>query len=538
MESNNISKSARSNVSQENLRILENEDNDNVWNRYKKLKTIDKKPFSDVYLIRRLKSKKHWKKWRKDYDLAKCSSCTSLDKLEADFVADENSRNGYNLSSLNMFQFFSKKRDKSQDRFYALKMIKLFRFSNPKSIEMLRKEIAVMKTLDHPYIVKAFETYEIPQTKLYIVMELLTGGDLWSRAPYTEKDAARVMGQLMSAVTYMHDHGIFHRDLKLENVMFETEAPDSDIKVIDFGLSVKFTLDDKRPWTTRVGTAYAMSPGVIKRQYSEKADSWACGVIAFALIANKAPFVSEKPEQLKRVINEGKFEFIPTNIWDDISKHAKDFISELLEYDSARRLDPCQALNHVWIKTQYPLEARKPSSELMTETTMNLLKSNNCGLLRSLALYIIASRARPEEVDKYRKVFDQYDSLNNGTISYSEFKSVLEKEYDFTEEEIRRKFEKLAFTSDKLIYYTDFLAALLDSQDYIDEEKLADAFDALDWDDTGFISIANLRHFLDVGSNDDKKLQEMLEQGDSDGDGLLTFADFLNMFRSDKDLPK
>lgn len=96
---------------------------------------------------------------------------------------------------------------------------------------------------DHPNIVKAHEVYTY-NTRIYIILELLDGGDLYCKLPYSEKRAASIAGKLLSAIKYMHDHGIVHRDLKFENVMFENKSDDAEIKVIDFGLSKKF-LDNR-----------------------------------------------------------------------------------------------------------------------------------------------------------------------------------------------------------------------------------------------------------------------------------------------------
>jgi calcium-dependent protein kinase len=89
-------------------------------------------------------------------------------------------------------------------------------------------------------IIKAYETFlsKAPGRKqLMIVMELCTGGDLFARIPYTEQQAAHITKQILSAVSYIHDRNIIHRDLKFENIIFESNHPQAPIKVIDFGLS-------------------------------------------------------------------------------------------------------------------------------------------------------------------------------------------------------------------------------------------------------------------------------------------------------------
>ena len=98
------------------------------------------------------------------------------------------------------------------DVLYALKSIQLDRVS-PLFLDELRNEIDILKSLDHPNIVKAHEVYDYKKL-IYIVLELCDGGDLYTRSPYSEKDSAGIIGKLLSAIKYMHDRGIVHRDCK------------------------------------------------------------------------------------------------------------------------------------------------------------------------------------------------------------------------------------------------------------------------------------------------------------------------------------
>jgi serine/threonine protein kinase len=95
---------------------------------------------------------------------------------------------------------------------YALKSIKLDRVS-PQFIDELKNEIDILKGMDHPNIVKAHEVYSYKK-QIYIILELCDGGDLYTKLPYTEKQGAKIVGKLLSAIKYMHDHGIVHRDCK------------------------------------------------------------------------------------------------------------------------------------------------------------------------------------------------------------------------------------------------------------------------------------------------------------------------------------
>jgi serine/threonine protein kinase len=95
---------------------------------------------------------------------------------------------------------------------YAIKSIRVERVSDL-FLGELKNEIAILRTLDHPNIVRAYEVSE-GKRQIYIVLELCDGGSLYARGPYNEKDAAFVSSSLLSAVKYMHDHGVVHRDCK------------------------------------------------------------------------------------------------------------------------------------------------------------------------------------------------------------------------------------------------------------------------------------------------------------------------------------
>lgn len=93
---------------------------------------------------------------------------------------------------------------------YALKSIQLDRVS-PSFVDELKNEIDILKSMDHPNIVRLYEVY-YHKKQIFMILELCDGGDLYTRLPYSEKDAAYITGKLLSAITYMHEHGVVHRD--------------------------------------------------------------------------------------------------------------------------------------------------------------------------------------------------------------------------------------------------------------------------------------------------------------------------------------
>lgn len=116
----------------------------------------------------------------------------------------------------------------------------------------------ILSKLDHPHILNVYEYFE-DEHHLYIVTELLTGGELFDKIiekkRFHEEEAMKVMEQILSAVVFCHNHGIVHRDLKPENTLYATKKPDAIIRVIDFGTSVEAGLDRLRE---KIGTVSSL----------------------------------------------------------------------------------------------------------------------------------------------------------------------------------------------------------------------------------------------------------------------------------------
>lgn len=110
-------------------------------------------------------------------------------------------------------------RSKINEQIFAMKSIHYKHVADAKMIEELKNEVELLKKLDHPHIVRVMETFDY-RSKLFVVMEICSGGDLYTRDPYTEEQAARITASILSAVAYMHEHGVCHRDLKYENSEF------------------------------------------------------------------------------------------------------------------------------------------------------------------------------------------------------------------------------------------------------------------------------------------------------------------------------
>ena len=125
---------------------------------------------------------------------------------------------------------------------WAIKSI--LRENIAKDIRLLEEELAILQQVDHPNIVKFDQCY-IDHRYVHIVMEHCRGGELFDRIVaaqrFTERHAADVMSQMIGAVKHLHGHGIVHRDLKPENFLMDDTTENSEVKLIDFGLSKRFS---------------------------------------------------------------------------------------------------------------------------------------------------------------------------------------------------------------------------------------------------------------------------------------------------------
>ncbi len=183
-----------------------------------------------------------------------------------------------------------------------------------------------MQTLDHPNIVKYYETYDDVKF-IYLVMELCPMGELFDMIVegehFTEKDAALVIEKLLRALLHCQTINITHRDIKPENIMY---SEDGEVKLIDFGLA-KHNKNKKQAMHTIAGTPYFIAPEVLKRDYSKECDIWSLGVVLFMMMTGNYPFdvSSNNRTELFNKIQKGEFQF-PDFVSTSLSIECKDLI--------------------------------------------------------------------------------------------------------------------------------------------------------------------------------------------------------------------
>ena len=404
---------------------------------------------------------------------------------------------------------------------------------NIKNLEKFRREIEILKQMDHPNIIKLYEVYESDRS-LYLVMEECKGGEIFDRIikhiqdkkMYTERDAAKIFEQVMSCIAYCHNKNICHRDLKPENLLFlnEGEGEDNRLKVIDFGLSQ--ACDRLK---TKVGTAYYVSPEILNGNYTHLCDIWSAGVILYILLSGDPPFNGPNDNAIYTKIAEMKFKF-PENKWKNISNEAKDLICHMIVPEKDRYTAE-QVLKHPWFKnaSNVPLSAIEFNNNNLF---MNFVKGS---FIKKMGLMFIASRLDENEIDNLKKIFSGFDKGKDGQISFEELqKGLLEiKSSHFTEEELREKFNSIDVDKNGKIDYTEFIAATMEEANYNRKERLLEAFQNFDKDGNGQISKSELLETLKAGKCQEKEVEKFIKAVDKDGNGKISFEEFMELMKED-----
>ena len=290
---------------------------------------------------------------------------------------------------------------------------------NIDDLEKFQREIDILMKADHPNIIKLYEYFE-SKNNFYLVMEECNGGELFDKIiehidndeMYTEKEAAEIIMEIMSAIEYCHNNGICHRDLKPENLLYfkKGDEKDNPIKIIDFGLSQK--IDIKKILSSKVGTAYYVSPEILSGKYNEKCDIWSAGVILYVLLSGDPPFNGPSDGVIYSKIKKMKFDY-PSDKWNRISSEAKDLLNHMLVPEN-ERYTAKQVLAHPWFKNvkEKKLEKLNFSSKFFKD--YNLMNK-----LQKAILLFIASRLSENEILNLKEIFKAFDVNNDGQISYN-----------------------------------------------------------------------------------------------------------------------
>ncbi|CAM9766641.1 unnamed protein product [Ectocarpus sp. 8 AP-2014] len=435
--------------------------------------------------------------------------------------------------------------DKSTREGFAIKTIKKSKVSR---IESLRREIEILRCVNHPCIIKLYDVYEDDRF-IHLVTELCTGGELFDRiiqkteseeGHYSEKDAKVVVASILSGIEYCHnEHNICHRDLKPENFLFKRPDSDTEIKIIDFGLS-RFE-DMQTAMTTRVGTPYYIAPEVLSRKYDKACDLWSIGVITYILLAGYPPFYGESDQEIFASVRHGYFDF-PSPEWDNISTEAKDFITQLLQKDPAARMSATQSINHGWFESHSGgalanavAAAGGGDSSVQGNEQVNLQRINHrlrrfvrMSKLKKVALNVIAQQLTEAEIGHLRGVFELLDTQNKGVIGPDELQEVVQQDgmvVENAQEDVLQLLQGIDIDGSNSLNYREFLAATMERNIFIREQNIRCAFDYFDLDGNSEITLQNLVKIFGA----EEHAREIMGDVNLSGEGAINYDEFKTM---------
>ena len=413
---------------------------------------------------------------------------------------------------------------------YAVKCLDLSLIQSAKQLEQLRQEIYIMCQLDHPNIIRLEEVYE-SHNEIFLVQEYCKGGDLFDRLNdqhphyhYSEIQCAKLVSVILCSVRYLHSKGIIHRDLKLENFLFSSKSPDSELKLIDFGLSKHFKFGEIQHES--VGTPYTVAPEVILGNYDARCDIWGIGVITFLLLSGYPPFggcagSSESLMPVRNNILSGSFRFEPSHIWANVSDLAKNFIKSLLTTNPNLRPTAEGAQQLPWIK-EFSQRHNPSSNNLNPNVVRSLVAFKEYSDMKKLLCEVLSFTLLPEQIQNLREEFEVLDKEGTGEISLQSLKSALMSSAlngnlgALSESEIGDIFDAMRVReSETTLHWHEFIAACL-SQCQVDDRNLKIAFDRMDTDHNGYITFKNVLNLLGSDGASEERVRRLYFDGMSD----------------------
>jgi calcium-dependent protein kinase len=403
-----------------------------------------------------------------------------------------------------------------------------------KNVKRAQQEIAIMKMMDHPNIIKLHESFE-DHNSIYLVMELCSGGELFDRiidaGHFTEVQAAILMQQIVRATYYMHQHHVAHRDLKPENFLFVTKDPieKNSLKLIDFGLSCSFSAG--QVLKSKCGTAYYVSPQVLQGKYDHMCDMWSIGVLMYIMLCGYPPFFGDTDADVMAKVRLGCFSFHAAD-WKNISDDAKKLIRKLLRMNPTDRYTAEETLNHEWIRKRAPLAKQVTLSVSFVDKLRGFRSHNK---LKKAALAIIAQQLNDEKIKQLRDTFISFDANGDGLLTEVELREGLAKAgLKDVPPDLQQILQGVDSDGSGVIDYTEFLAATLDKRAYLQQELCWAAFLLFDKNGDGKISKEELNEVLQSGDADDaaaRSMADLVAEVDQNSDGEIDFEEFMHMMR-------
>jgi calcium-dependent protein kinase len=400
-----------------------------------------------------------------------------------------------------------------------IRTVKIFKKNSEKNEELRSKflnEANIIKILDHPNIIKVYEFFEDPNN-YYLVSEYIKkqlSDDINDFTKWSELKYAQIIRQLFSCLLYMHSNNIVHRNLKIENLLYQNINDSVHIKIVDFSDAVNTSesyMDGKLP------PSVYNAPEILQGNYSEKIDLWSVGIILFYLVNGRLPE------------NINIIESIEKNniVWaKKVSDELIDLLKHLLVAEKYR-YTAIEALNSPWIKSNNIVHINKRE---LSHTLFNISKYEKKHKLKdAIMAYITTKILDTEDLKLATQIFKVLDSDGDGKISKEEliegYSKVMDKKNAISTIDSIMKHIDTEDTG--FIKYSSFLKASIDKYKIISVNNLKAAFQMLDADQNGKISAMELKKALQGDEETDDVLwKKLIAEFDLDNDGGIDFYEF------------
>ena len=423
----------------------------------------------------------------------------------------------------------------------AMKIVKKNTKHSPEEEGEILNETKILKTMDHPNIVKIFEFYSNDEN-YSIIMENCKEGSLYNEimksGPFDEKYTAYVMYQLFFAINYYNGMHLIHRDLKPENILISSKNKENNypnIKICDFGMSK--IVENQDIQNKVVGSLYYVAPEVLNKNYNEKCDIWSCGVIMYFLLTKKVPFYSSYNHEVIEQIRKGEYD---KTLLEKLSPNALDLLQKLLTLDVNKRITVQECLKHPWIKEFNCKELyNKILDEKITLRLLtNLKKYKKNSILQETALaFLIHNFPQMKDVVNACKLFNQIDLNGDGRITGKELYLGLKERLntDSLENDVRNIFANLDMNGDGFIEYGEFVRAAVSKEKFMGENVLKFAFRFFDKDNSGKITFKEIETVFKNSVKDKEHMEESLNkiifEVDINRDGKISFEEFARVMK-------
>lgn len=441
-------------------------------------------------------------------------------------------------------------RNRVDGRSYAVKTMSKESLKRSK-VQQVVTEVEIHLSLDHPNITRVYDVYD-SENSVTMVSELCEGGELYAslqeKTVYSDREAAEVSRQMLRVLCHLHARSIVHRDLKLENFLYQSKNPHEQmkkylsevsendgknvhaeapqLKLIDFGFARYW--DPSTLMLTSCGSAEYVSPDVLSGEgYTDKCDLWSVGVIVWMLLTGYPPFHGDRRTMMSK-IKAGIPDWSHKTRWKSVSSDAIDFVRSLLIKDPEERLDAQGALRHRWLIHSAPKV--ELSYECGNSALSAIRRYAGGSKLRRAALQLLVQQLDAKETRALRRLFVSMDNESKGWITAQELSDALGQfEYRGCRDQEEDFFAAVCANGDQRIYYSDFLAASIDVSETSHKAALQRTFAHLDTDKSGSIGTTDLRNI--VGDDFENTpisvvAREALPKGDE-----IYFNDFVKVVR-------